>query len=95
MSERIYTQEEIDALVRELEVARASVPVLCKRCGKQIPRFNAVHNPEDALEVTLDGGYAMFVDEPAWKFYLCGSCCGELCTFLGIDLTDGSWGGVR
>ena len=92
MNERVYTQHEINLLSTELGAAKASVPVFCKRCGQQIKRFDFTHNPEDALLVTLDGGYAMFVDAAPWGFHLCKGCATELCAFLGINPADESWG---
>ena len=40
-----------------------------------------------ALEVTIDGGYMMFIDnifEPPIKFMLCHRCAHEFTKFMGI-----------
>jgi len=91
--ELTFTEEEVEEIAEKLRVARASVPVYCRRCRAKIPRFR-FWNLNDALQVTLEGGYAMFMDEPDWKFALCKVCCYDLVHFLNIDIDELSeeWG---
>lgn len=80
-------KERIRELSEELRVLKASIPVHCQRCGEIIPRFDT-RNLDGALEVTLDGGYGMFMDEAPWTFPLCKSCCFDLVDFLGIKIEN-------
>jgi hypothetical protein len=83
---------KIRDLENQLRIAKAKVPISCKRCHDSIKREGDYYNPLNALEVTLSGGYAMFVDEPAWTFLLCRICCIELCEFLGLNVPVENWG---
>lgn len=83
--------DDIAKAQEHLRVLESSVPVHCKRCDNEIERKHA-RWLDNALGVKLSGGYGMFVDEPDWKFYLCGPCTYGLFLYLRIDLSTKSWG---
>ena len=91
--ETAFTEEDIEEIAEKLRIARASRPVHCKKCGERIPRSNN-YAPylEDALKVTLGGGYGMWIDEPDWTFYLCKTCAYGVVQFLGMDIPIENWG---
>ena len=70
----------------------------CTRCqAPQVFKPNAMDSEIPvALEVNLNGGYAMFVDnwssDPSFNFLLCHKCAHEFIRWVGIpEATSKNW----
>ena len=88
--EKVYSEEEIRELEREVERAKASIPVYCRKCEVRLERDIYSYSLDGALGVRFTGGYGMFFDDmdndPKWRFHLCHKCARQLFVSLGFPV---------